>query len=120
MDDLEGITHKPSWAANPGRKEKTMTIKEMFEKVETYNEIGEMLGREEKVVLWVDFGSRMLTFKDYKGFKNWLEEDIIDKLAEAVLECDRFEFGKAQVVSIVDRWGERISKKIYISAGKDF
>lgn len=71
-----------------------MTIKEALKKVESYNELAEIL-RNRKIVLEFGYDTHFSeTFYSYKQFRAWLKKEIITEIATEILDFDNFEFGK--------------------------
>lgn len=83
-----------------------MTIKEMLKKVETYNEVAEMLGTEKAELRFVIDGW-MLSEKveDYKSFAKYVRHELIDEIADSVLKCNEYEFHKEQKFEIAGYFG---------------
>ena len=88
-----------------------MTISEMLKKVETYNEMSELMG--------VRFGSKAeLTMIDKsvvneyhtmnKGFKKAIKETYIDCCANAILNYKDYQFNTPAVFQVKDAFGSII------------
>ena len=70
-----------------------MRMKDLFAKVDTYNEVADLLqtGYKAKICFtFSDFDSE--TFDSYKEFKSYLKTDVIDDIADFVLTSNAFEF----------------------------
>lgn len=80
---------------------KYMTIKELFKKVESYNEIAEIMNhRKVAISFWDDIFQH--TFNSFKEFKAFLDETYIDSAATEIL-ATKFADGVETTIKYVDR-----------------
>lgn len=87
-----------------GRKARTMTIKEMCKKVETYNEVANIAGVD-KIELRFSKGYGMSEpVKDYKSFKKYIKDEYIDCFADAILNCSEWEMDEDREIEATDKW----------------
>lgn len=71
-----------------------MTLKEMFAKVDTYNEVAAIVNGQ-KMEIAITFGLyENESFKDYKSWKKYAKENYAEDLMNAIISCKDFEFGK--------------------------
>ena len=85
-----------------------MTLREMFKKVEAYNEIAALMRTEEAKINLVEcdgcyFGE---TFSDYKSLTRYVKTEFIKELADLVLKCDQYEFDKEVNFRWTDIFGD--------------
>ena len=77
-----------------------MTIKELITKINTYNEIAEVLGNRKQALQINDYlfdcTCRMWHYEtaDYKQMKKALEDNYIEEFAQRLLKYEYFEFDK--------------------------
>ena len=93
-----------------------MTIKEMFKKIETYNEVAEMVRTEKlKVEVTVDsfFGD---SFNDFNSFKKYIKANWIKEAVDAMLKCSELEFDTEYELKYNGRFGEEMTMKIEVGA----
>ena len=86
-----------------------MTLKEMFKKVDTYNEVVEFLTGP-KVKILFQYGDRWSdahSFEDYKSLTKYIKREYIEELAELMLKADAWEFGKVTEFCWVDCFGDK-------------
>ena len=87
-----------------------MKIKEMLKKVETYNEVAEVLGNRKAVLNFVDsFGDSILVststeVTDYKEFAKYIRDTYITDVAKIILNLE-YEFEETRLVSWLDVMG---------------
>lgn len=67
-----------------------MKMKEMFKKVETYNEIAEMMMTHKAKI---QFGEWLHTerFEKYSDFSKWIRREYINEVADMILTSDEWE-----------------------------
>ena len=91
-----------------------MKIKDIFKKVETYNEVASMIGSDTiaiNVAVGFGFGYR---FPDYRTFKVYVNGEFIPEMAKAILEYDGFSIGETAVIECVSRFGDNLSETVEI------
>lgn len=89
-----------------------MTIKEMFKKVEAYNEVAELIGSNKAVLeitLDVHFSEK---FSTYKEFKAYIKREWIDELAKAVEGYDKYEYETPLFFPYTDKFGTHFFTEI--------
>lgn len=81
-----------------------MTIRQLFKKVETYNEIAKKIGAHEiEVNVTFDY-YRTESFSTFRSFKMFTDKELLEQLAEAILTSNRFEIGEKAVIEWDDNW----------------
>lgn len=98
-----------------------MTIREMQEKVATFNEIANVMGTE-KVVLKIKVeGCDDITIAEvndyYKAIKT-INNTFIGTVAKEIVDCKEYEFDKDTVVNAIDyrngfKFSEVVSTNLY-------
>lgn len=77
-----------------------MTLKEMFKKINTYNEIAEAIGTRKQIIEISerprDINVTMFSFKgtDFKAFKKALTDEYIEESVNLILNYDGYEFDR--------------------------
>ena len=75
-----------------------MTIKEMIEKINVYNEVASVIGQPKQALQINDFlfdtTCRMWTFttNDYREMKKAIKDNYIEEFAGKLLDFENFEF----------------------------
>lgn len=72
-----------------------MTLKDMFKKVEIYNEMAELMQTQKARIYFADLhGSYSYGehFNDYAGLRKYVRHEYINAIADKVLKSDGFEF----------------------------
>ena len=83
-----------------------MTIKELFAKVNAYNELAELMHVSKAKVSFYDYGIfHGETFDSFKDFRKWLKKNYIDEVAEPILKLTNVEFDKEFTVDYTDSFG---------------
>lgn len=84
-----------------------MTLKQIFKKTGTYNELAALMLSQKAAVNFYDrdchCGER---FTDYKGLAAYIRREYIKEAAAAILEAADYEIDGERVVSFVDRFGD--------------
>ena len=78
-----------------------MKMKEMFKKVETYNEIAELMNTHKAKI---QFGEKFHSerFVNFSEFKKYIHSEYIDEVAEKILKSEEWEIdGEVEI-----KWGE--------------
>lgn len=92
-----------------------MTLKEMLNKLNTYNEIAALTGNHQKLGLGIaiEDPDDSAYFTDYEALKKWLEENYIKPAATAILKNDGYEFNwtKATQIEYTVKHGGYTSEK---------
>ncbi len=93
-----------------------MTIKEMFKKIETYNEIAEMV-KTEKLRIYVNIGHfHSIGFSDFNSFKKYIRNEYIREVEEAILKYDGYAFEVEHKFNITMWDGYKITETVEINA----
>ena len=72
-----------------------MKAREIFKKVEAFNEVASNLGWGGEGYVEVEFNNVSIPFEDgYKDFKKFVKDKYIEYAAKAILEYDGYEFDK--------------------------
>lgn len=91
-----------------------MTVKEMVNKMNTYNEIADMVNGEH-----LDLGFRMRFSnidalgiqEDFKAFKKYLNKELIKSVVDAILNGD-FTIGEDKDITVTDSMGDEITETV--------
>ena len=90
-----------------------MTMRELFKKVETYNEVAEIIDipYQAKLIFSIDDGRGSSIFdcksySTYKEFRRYFKQEIIDEITDFVLNSNEFDLGKATELRYTDRFGD--------------
>jgi hypothetical protein len=93
-----------------------MKIKELFKKLEGYNELAELMNTE-KAHIW--FGDKLCTvitngdsFTDFSKFRKYVRKEYFKEVADFILNSDGWEFN--QEVSFTNNAGRVIPFELYI------
>ena len=85
-----------------------MKIQDMFKKVESYNEIAEVLGNKKVYINFVDsVGYNVYTvekLETYKEAVKHIRNEYVKEVAEALLHLD-YEFNKERQIGWIDAFG---------------
>lgn len=90
-----------------------MTMRELFKKVETYNEVAEIIDipYQAKLIFCIDDGRGSSIFdcksySTYKEFRRYFKQEIIDEITDFVLNSNEFDLGKATELRYTDKFGD--------------
>ena len=85
-----------------------MTIKEMLKKVEAHNEVAELVGNHKAVLVMEDksFRAEVKSLKSFQKLVKLIKDEYIDEMAEAILNCKKYEFNKTLFVTCKGRFGD--------------
>ena len=74
-----------------------MKAKELFKKLETYNELAEIMHTQKAAIC---FGEAYYSerFNNYKEFSKYVKKTYIDEVAAKILNADNFEFDSETVI----------------------
>ena len=90
-----------------------MTVKEMIKKVNKYNELSEEFNCGSKAVLVCNIGwADVHPVESWKEFKKHVNNEYIPCVAQAILECDRYEFSGDTTIEVVDGWGYKFTEEV--------
>ena len=90
-----------------------MTLKKLFEKVEAYNEIAEMMhSRKAKIHFFlrdsccnITFGE---SFESFESLRKYIRHEYIKEVADAVLKSSDWELDKEIEISYTDYFGSPV------------
>lgn len=88
-----------------------MTIKEMFKKVETYNEIAELFGNRLAEVYFYTFPHGE-SFRSYKDFSKYIRAEYLKEMADEILKHDGFKPGEVVTINCTTRFGDTMDLEI--------
>lgn len=89
-----------------------MTIKEMFKKVEAYNEVAEIMGHSVAKIYFeydIHWGEKL---DNYSNFSKYIRREFIKELGDVILRADDFEMDKEITKTYTDRFGKEWEVKI--------
>jgi hypothetical protein len=95
-----------------------MTINEMLKKVDTFNEMSEMLGvrfNTKACLVMIDNStvvSECHTVNDMKSFRKTVKEIYVDEFAKAILTYKDYEFNSPVTFERVDVFGYKQTMRI--------
>lgn len=90
-----------------------MTLKELFKKVETYNEIAEMMhSRKAKIHFYmrasgcnICFGE---SFESFESLRKYIRNEYLKETADAILKCSDWELDQEIEIAYADHFGSHI------------
>ncbi len=89
-----------------------MKIADMIKKIETYNEVADMIGNP-KAELRAVFGyGRSIKVETLKSFRKFIRDEYIKVVADAILACEEYEFGKEIEIKVVDIFGDELLQEV--------
>lgn len=92
-----------------------MTLKEIFKKVETYNEIAElMLSQKARVHFWDCGCFSGDCFTDYKSLAKYIRREYFKPVADEILSAADYEIDGEKVIEWVDNFGSRYTLTIVV------
>lgn len=83
-----------------------MRMKDLFAKVDTYNEIAGILDIGYHAEICFVFDKDSITFNDFREFKQYFQREVIDEVTDFVLHSDKFDFNVPVDYSWIDRFGD--------------
>lgn len=90
-----------------------MTIKEMFKKVETYNEIAELLGNRSAKVYFYTFPHGE-SFSTYKDLSKYIRSEYLKEMADEILKYNGFKAGETVTIKCITRFGDELELEIEV------
>lgn len=90
-----------------------MTIKELFKKVETYNEIAELLGNRSAKIYFYIFPYDE-SFSTYKAFSKYIRTEYLKEMADEILKYDGFKAGETATIKCISRFGDELELEIEV------
>lgn len=89
-----------------------MKIKDMINKLHTYNEVAEAIGERRKELRFSIRYGYSHKVEDMKSFKKFLHYEFIEELVEAILNYDGYEFAQTAELSFTDKFGEQFDEEV--------
>lgn len=87
-----------------------MTLKDMFKKIENYNELAELMHVQKAAIhYYEDFTSKL--FDNYKEFRKFVKHEHLEEVAAEIL-ASNFEFDGTTEIKVVDRFDGEHALKI--------
>lgn len=93
-----------------------MTMKEVFKKVESYNELADLMyARKAQVYFSRPGGLFGDSFSTYKEFQKYINDEYVEPLAEMILKSDEWNFDENAVVfDWTDSFGDCYTSIFYV------
>ena len=92
-----------------------MTLKEIFKKVETYNEIAELMLSQKARVHYYDcscFSGEHFT--DYKSLAKYIKREYFKDCADMILKADDYEIDGRKEINWIDYFGDEHKFEIVV------
>ncbi len=92
-----------------------MTLKKLFEKVNNYNEVAEMMNTRKAQIYFYSCESEFKNFcfgehfKTYEDLRKWVRKEYIKEVADFILKSDDWELDKEIPFEYTDCFGYRQS-----------
>lgn len=83
-----------------------MTLKKLFDKVDTYNEVAELMMARKARIYFSDSYFSGKHFNDYNSLRKHINEEYIKELADMILKADTWEFDKEVRFEWTDFFGD--------------
>lgn len=84
-----------------------MTLKKLFDKVDTYNEIADLMRTQRASIYFTDgnycFGEQ---FSNYTEFRKYIKKEYIKEVADLILKSEDWEFDKQVKITWKDVFGD--------------
>jgi hypothetical protein len=86
-----------------------MTLKQIFQKVEAYNEIAGLMQTNKARIYFVEYaGSSTCSwgdyFTNYSDLRKYIRKTYIKPVADAIIACDEWDFDKEVALDCGDRF----------------
>lgn len=81
-----------------------MTLKEMMKKVETYNEVAEVMGTQRAELLLED-GNVYEYFETWAELRKYIRREYVSEYADALLKTNTYEMDKETEINWTNHWG---------------
>ena len=89
-----------------------MKIAEMIRKIDTYNEIAEMIHQPKmELRFYVRFGLSV-PVRSMKDFRRYVRDEYISCMADAILAYDGYSFDEEAIVQCTDKFGDDLHEEI--------
>lgn len=83
-----------------------MTMKELFKKVETYNEVADLMNTRKAKIKFYDYDIHSgESFETYDEFRSWVREQFIKEEAEVILKSNSWQFDEELTIEYTDFFG---------------
>ena len=86
-----------------------MTMREIFKKVETYNEVAEMMRTAKASIYFYDISGSWSSgqhFRSYNDFRKHIRGEYIKEVADIILKADTFEMDSETAFCYLDSFGK--------------
>lgn len=89
-----------------------MKIAEMIKKIDTYNEIAEMIHQPKmQLRFYVRFGLSV-EVGSMKDFRKYIRNEYIPEMADAILAYDGYNFDEDATIRCTDKFGDDLHEEI--------
>ena len=89
-----------------------MKIAEMIRKIDTYNEIAEMIHQPKmELRFYVRFGLSV-PVRSLKDFRRYVRKEYISCMADAILAYDGYSFDEEATIQCTDKFGDDLHEEI--------
>lgn len=95
-----------------------MTLKDMMKKVETYNEIADLMGTQKAEIAFVDY-PRSERFKTYSELRRYIRQEYVKSLAELILNDSTWEMNEPTTLIWKDAFSIEHVKQFYTMLVKE-
>ena len=82
-----------------------MTMKELFKKVDTYNEVAELMRTDKAEICFTYAFLSYEKFTNYNDFRKFIRRELVKEQADVILKSDAFEFDKDVEYKWTDSFG---------------
>lgn len=87
-----------------------MTLREIFKKVQTYNEVAELMYSQPAAVHFYDRGCFSgEKFSDYKSLSKYIRKTYFKEPADIILNCADYTIDEGKTFTWVDAFGDEIT-----------
>lgn len=83
-----------------------MTLKEMFKKVETYNEVAEVMHTDKAVIYFSDSYYSGKDFETYDSFRKYIRKEYISEVVNLILKESNWEMDGEITTEWIDAFGD--------------
>lgn len=83
-----------------------MTLKKLFDKVDTYNEVAELMMARKARIYFSDSYFSGEHFSDFSSLRKFIRAEYVGELANMILKSDTWEFGKEIEFAWTDNFGD--------------
>ena len=89
-----------------------MKIADMIKKIDTYNEISEMIRRPKVELRFSARFGQSVTVTDMKSFRKYIRSEYIDCVANAILNYDGYNLYEDATITTVDYFGDELHEEV--------